>query len=48
MLQIDPVKRITIDELCHHPWVTSNSLKPVVFTHRTKVKTFLEQTKLIL
>ncbi|KAL6439488.1 hypothetical protein ACFW04_003952 [Cataglyphis niger] len=36
MLQIDPVKRITIDELCHHPWVTSNSLKPVVFTHRTR------------
>ncbi|XP_072765256.1 maternal embryonic leucine zipper kinase isoform X2 [Anoplolepis gracilipes] len=38
MLQIDPVKRITILELCHHPWVTSNSLKPIVFVHKTKFK----------
>ncbi|CAL1676992.1 unnamed protein product [Lasius platythorax] len=36
MLQTDPVKRITIHELCHHPWITSNSLKPIVFIHRTK------------
>ncbi|XP_014470243.1 PREDICTED: maternal embryonic leucine zipper kinase-like isoform X2 [Dinoponera quadriceps] len=35
MLQIDPAKRITIDELCNHPWITSNSLKPVSFVHRT-------------
>lgn len=43
MLQTDPVKRITIHELCHHPWITSNSLKPIVFIHRTKVRTFLEK-----
>ncbi|KYN39139.1 Maternal embryonic leucine zipper kinase [Trachymyrmex septentrionalis] len=36
MLQIDPVKRITIHELCRHPWITGNSLKSVSFIHRTE------------
>ncbi|EFN80272.1 maternal embryonic leucine zipper kinase [Harpegnathos saltator] len=35
MLQINPANRITIHELCNHPWITSNSLKPVSFVHRT-------------
>ncbi|XP_032677745.1 maternal embryonic leucine zipper kinase-like [Odontomachus brunneus] len=35
MLQTDPTKRITIHELCNHPWITSNSLKPVSFVNRT-------------
>ncbi|KAG5321923.1 MELK kinase, partial [Pseudoatta argentina] len=36
MLQIDPAKRITIHELCRHPWITGSSLKPVSFIHRTE------------
>ncbi|EGI60332.1 PREDICTED: maternal embryonic leucine zipper kinase-like [Acromyrmex echinatior] len=36
MLQIDPAKRITIHELCRHPWITRSSLKPVSFIHRTE------------
>ncbi|KYN02334.1 PREDICTED: maternal embryonic leucine zipper kinase-like [Cyphomyrmex costatus] len=36
MLQIDPARRITIHELCHHPWVTGSSQKSVSFIHRTE------------
>ncbi|KYQ58228.1 Maternal embryonic leucine zipper kinase [Trachymyrmex zeteki] len=36
MLQIDPANRITIHELCRHPWITGNSLKSVSFIHRTE------------
>ncbi|XP_011632923.1 maternal embryonic leucine zipper kinase-like [Pogonomyrmex barbatus] len=36
MLQIDPAKRITIQELCRHPWVTKYSLKPISFVHKTE------------
>ncbi|XP_024886388.1 maternal embryonic leucine zipper kinase-like [Temnothorax curvispinosus] len=34
MLQINPIKRITIHELCRHPWITGNSRKPISFIHR--------------
>ena len=43
MLQIDPVKRITIHELCRHPWITGNSLKSVSFIHRTEVRIFIAE-----
>ncbi|KAH0944767.1 hypothetical protein HN011_009651 [Eciton burchellii] len=36
MLQIDPAKRITIHELCHHPWIATDFLKPVSFVQKTK------------
>ncbi|KAK1134826.1 hypothetical protein K0M31_007597 [Melipona bicolor] len=35
MLQIDPKKRITIQELCNHPWITAGFLNPVSFVHKT-------------
>ncbi|XP_060820291.1 maternal embryonic leucine zipper kinase-like [Bombus pascuorum] len=35
MLQTDPKKRITIQELCNHPWVTAGFLNPVSFVHKT-------------
>ncbi|XP_076656187.1 maternal embryonic leucine zipper kinase [Halictus rubicundus] len=35
MLQIDPKKRITIQELCNHAWITSGFLNPVSFVHKT-------------
>ncbi|XP_066594464.1 maternal embryonic leucine zipper kinase-like isoform X2 [Prorops nasuta] len=35
MLQIDPKKRITIQELCNHPWITVGFLNPVSFVHKT-------------
>lgn len=35
MLQTDPKKRITIQELCNHPWITSGFLNPVTFAHKT-------------
>ncbi|XP_033332129.1 maternal embryonic leucine zipper kinase isoform X1 [Megalopta genalis] len=35
MLQIDPKKRITIQELCNHPWITTGFLNPVSFLHKT-------------
>ncbi|XP_076239401.1 maternal embryonic leucine zipper kinase [Calliopsis andreniformis] len=35
MLQIDPKKRITIQELCNHPWITAEFLNPVSFVHKT-------------
>ncbi|KAG7213452.1 hypothetical protein KM043_002724 [Ampulex compressa] len=34
MLQTDPKKRITIQELCNHPWITAGFLNPVTFTHK--------------
>ncbi|KAL0106033.1 hypothetical protein PUN28_016034 [Cardiocondyla obscurior] len=34
MLQIDPAKRITIHELCRHPWITGNSLTSISFSHK--------------
>lgn len=37
MLQIDPKKRITIQELCNHPWITAGFLNPVSFVHKTNV-----------
>lgn len=40
MLQINPAKRITIHELCRHPWVTGNSLRSISFTYRTEVRIF--------
>ncbi|KYM80216.1 Maternal embryonic leucine zipper kinase [Atta colombica] len=36
MLQIDPAKRITIHELCRHPWITGSCQKSVSFIHRTE------------
>lgn len=36
MLQINPEKRITIHELCNHPWITASCLKPVAFVQKTK------------
>ncbi|XP_011163522.1 maternal embryonic leucine zipper kinase isoform X2 [Solenopsis invicta] len=36
MLQIDPVKRITIHELCCHPWITGSSMKFISFIHKTE------------
>ncbi|XP_029046965.1 maternal embryonic leucine zipper kinase-like [Osmia bicornis bicornis] len=35
MLQTDPKKRITIQELCNHPWITAGFLNPVSFIHKT-------------
>nr|XP_012134964.1 PREDICTED: maternal embryonic leucine zipper kinase-like isoform X1 [Megachile rotundata] len=35
MLQTDPKKRITIQELCNHPWITAGFLNPVSFAHKT-------------
>ncbi|XP_076672301.1 maternal embryonic leucine zipper kinase-like [Andrena cerasifolii] len=35
MLQIDPKKRITIQQLCKHPWITGEFLNPVSFIHKT-------------
>ncbi|XP_054002994.1 maternal embryonic leucine zipper kinase-like [Hylaeus anthracinus] len=35
MLQVDPEKRITIQELCNHPWITAGFLNPVSFVHKT-------------
>ena len=35
MLQIDPKKRITIQQLCKHPWITAEFLNPVSFIHKT-------------
>ncbi|XP_047360539.1 maternal embryonic leucine zipper kinase-like isoform X1 [Vespa velutina] len=35
MLQRDPKKRITIQELCNHPWITSGFLNPISFVHKT-------------
>ncbi|CAK9795388.1 Maternal embryonic leucine zipper kinase [Anthophora quadrimaculata] len=35
MLQINPKKRITIQELCNHPWITAGFLNPVSFVHKT-------------
>ncbi|KAK2577425.1 hypothetical protein KPH14_003532 [Odynerus spinipes] len=35
MLQTDPKRRITIQELCNHPWITSGFLNPVTFIHKT-------------
>lgn len=40
MLQIDPTKRITVHELCNHPWIIANSLKPVTFVYKTNVRIF--------
>lgn len=40
MLQTDPKKRITIQELCNHPWVTAGFLNPVSFVHKTNVYIF--------
>lgn len=40
MLQINPEKRITIHELCNHPWITASCLKPVAFVQKTKVSIF--------
>ena len=34
MLQIDPKKRITIQQLCNHPWITAEFLNPVSFVHK--------------
>ncbi|XP_011875951.1 PREDICTED: maternal embryonic leucine zipper kinase-like isoform X2 [Vollenhovia emeryi] len=36
MLQINPAQRITIHELCRHPWVMGSSLKSISFVHRTE------------
>ncbi|XP_011305523.1 maternal embryonic leucine zipper kinase [Fopius arisanus] len=38
MLQIDPKKRITIEELCCHPWVTAGFLSPVTFAKKTNLE----------
>lgn len=38
MLQIDPKKRITIQQLCKHPWITAEFLNPVSFIHKTNVR----------
>ncbi|XP_033230073.1 maternal embryonic leucine zipper kinase-like isoform X3 [Belonocnema kinseyi] len=35
MLQTDPSKRINIQELCYHPWITTGFLNPVMFTKKT-------------
>ncbi|KAI4498062.1 hypothetical protein M0802_006886 [Mischocyttarus mexicanus] len=35
MLQRDPKKRITIQELCNHPWITSGFLNPISIVHKT-------------
>lgn len=35
MLQVDPKKRITIQELCNHQWITTGFLNPVTFVHKT-------------
>ena len=35
MLQTDPKKRITIQQLCKHPWITAEFLNPVSFIHKT-------------
>ncbi|CAL7934142.1 unnamed protein product [Xylocopa violacea] len=35
MLQVDPKKRITIQELCNHHWITAGFLNPVTFVHKT-------------
>ncbi|XP_046492633.1 maternal embryonic leucine zipper kinase [Neodiprion pinetum] len=35
MLQTDPKKRITIQELCNHPWITAGFLNPVSFKKNT-------------
>lgn len=40
MLQIDPKKRISIQELCNHPWITAGFLNPVSFVHKTNVSGF--------
>ncbi|KAK0097232.1 hypothetical protein PV326_002815 [Microctonus aethiopoides] len=34
MLQTDPKKRITIEELCSHSWVTAGFLNPVTFAKK--------------
>ncbi|XP_024942056.1 maternal embryonic leucine zipper kinase [Cephus cinctus] len=34
MLQTDPNKRITIEELCNHPWITAGFLNPVTFVKK--------------
>ncbi|XP_034948803.1 maternal embryonic leucine zipper kinase-like [Chelonus insularis] len=38
MLQTDPKKRITIDELCNHPWITATYLNPVVFSKKNNIE----------
>ncbi|XP_015113999.1 maternal embryonic leucine zipper kinase isoform X2 [Diachasma alloeum] len=38
MLQIDPKKRITIEELCSHPWVTAGFLTPVTVVKKTNLE----------
>jgi len=43
MLQIDPAKRITIHELCRHPWITGSCQKSVSFIHRTEVRIFIAE-----
>ncbi|XP_048512357.1 maternal embryonic leucine zipper kinase-like isoform X2 [Athalia rosae] len=35
MLQIDPKNRITVQELCTHPWITAGFLNPVSSKKRT-------------
>ncbi|XP_012283740.1 maternal embryonic leucine zipper kinase [Orussus abietinus] len=34
MLQTDPKKRITVEELCNHPWITTGFLNPVTYVKR--------------
>lgn len=50
MLQIEPEKRITIEELCNHPWITSGFKNPVKNSKRSNVsveslvQTFMRNT----
>ncbi|XP_063994655.1 maternal embryonic leucine zipper kinase-like [Diachasmimorpha longicaudata] len=38
MLQIDPKKRITVEGLTCHPWVTAGFLSPVTFVRKTSLE----------
>lgn len=47
MLQIDPHKRITIKELCSHPWITAGFLNPITFMKNTIVEKDQEILKVL-
>ena len=43
MLQLDPKKRLTEDEILNHPWIVNINLN-----HRNKLKLFTEAEKILL